>query len=322
MPGDRLGHEDRRRIGAWLAEGFGYAEIARRLGRPTSTVSREVARNGGPGGYRPDHAHLATERRARRHRPVPDAEPEALTGAYGRDPGAVRAFTEAFAALMVRTGLPRMAARVFACLVTTDSGVLTAAELVRRLRVSPASVSKAIGYLETLEVVRRERDPRHRRERYIIDDDIWLRSWLTSARSNAGWAETARRGAELFHAATPAGARLAEMARFFAGLSEDMAGGGPATGAADDARTVLAALVHAGGALTPAELCAALEWSPERTAAALHTAGTFPSLTGPVVLRRTGRGGYRAAAAPERLTPGQLAALTGAVAGTDGPVRG
>ncbi|MEU3742958.1 helix-turn-helix domain-containing protein [Streptomyces sp. NPDC032198] len=60
MPGGRPAHQDRRHIGAGLAEGLGYAEIARRIDRPTSTVSREVSRNGGPGGYRVDHAHLAT----------------------------------------------------------------------------------------------------------------------------------------------------------------------------------------------------------------------------------------------------------------------
>ena len=56
MPGARLTHEDRRRIAAWLADGLGYAEIGRRLGRPTSTISREVTRNGTPGEYLADHA--------------------------------------------------------------------------------------------------------------------------------------------------------------------------------------------------------------------------------------------------------------------------
>ncbi|MGW7486629.1 helix-turn-helix domain-containing protein [Streptomyces sp. NPDC054786] len=51
--------EDRRDIEAGLAEDLPYAAIARRLGRPTSTVSREVARNGGPGGYRAEHADRA-----------------------------------------------------------------------------------------------------------------------------------------------------------------------------------------------------------------------------------------------------------------------
>ncbi|PLW74614.1 MarR family transcriptional regulator, partial [Streptomyces sp. DJ] len=60
MPGGRLTQQERRRIAAGLAEGLPYAEIARRLGRPTSTVSREVGRNGGPGGYRPQQAHQET----------------------------------------------------------------------------------------------------------------------------------------------------------------------------------------------------------------------------------------------------------------------
>jgi hypothetical protein len=42
--------------------------MARRLDRPTSTVTREVMRNGGPTGYRADLAHRATERRTRTQR--------------------------------------------------------------------------------------------------------------------------------------------------------------------------------------------------------------------------------------------------------------
>ncbi|MFD0363522.1 helix-turn-helix domain-containing protein [Nocardia sp. GCM10030253] len=71
MPGGRLTKQDRQQIASGLAQQLGYAEIARRLDRPTSTVSREVTRNGGPGRYQPDRAHLATERRARRRTPQP-----------------------------------------------------------------------------------------------------------------------------------------------------------------------------------------------------------------------------------------------------------
>src|SRR5213593_1339012 len=110
MPGGRLTHEDRWEIAAGLAAGLGYAEIARGLGRPTSTVSREVARNGGAAGYRADHAHHATSRRARRSRPTAVAEPSAEADAYGRDPEAVRAFAERLAALLTERGTPRMMA--------------------------------------------------------------------------------------------------------------------------------------------------------------------------------------------------------------------
>src|SRR2546423_3873873 len=105
MPGGRLTDDDRLRIAAGLHESLGYAEIARRLGRPTSTVSREVARNGGPGGYRPDQARAATQRRARRRRP-PSPVPGA--GDQGRDPEAVRAFVDRLSSLMAQTGLSRL----------------------------------------------------------------------------------------------------------------------------------------------------------------------------------------------------------------------
>ncbi|MFD1934509.1 helix-turn-helix domain-containing protein [Nonomuraea mangrovi] len=70
MPGGRLTHDDRRQIAIWMVEGLGYAEIARRLGRPTSTISREVARNSAPGGYLADRAQQAAGQRARRRRPI------------------------------------------------------------------------------------------------------------------------------------------------------------------------------------------------------------------------------------------------------------
>jgi len=309
MPGARLTNEDRERVATGLAEGLGYAEIARQLGRPTSTVSREVSRNGGPVGYRADHAHQATEWRARRRKPAPTAESDTDADAHGRDPAAVRGFVEQFATLMVQTGLPRMAARVLASLVTTDSGSLTAAELVGLLRVSPASVSKAIGYLEGLELVQRERDPRQRHERYFIDDDVWLQTWLTSARTNAMLADTSRQGAGIFDAATPAGARLDQMSRFFAQLSEDMSGG-PDVG---DALTVLAALVHAVTPRTAEQLAVALDWPLERVTNALRDAEKHPDLADPVALACTDSGAYTVSAKLDRLTAAQREAVMGVV---------
>ncbi|GAA2985907.1 GbsR/MarR family transcriptional regulator [Streptosporangium longisporum] len=224
MPGGRLTHQDRRHIAEGLTEGLTYTEIAKRLQRPISTVTREVARNGGTDGYRADRAHQATEGRARRRKqpsaPAP-AEP-AATGTSGRDPRAVQALEERFTAVMIATGLPRTTARVLTCLYTTDSGSLTAAELVQRLRVSPASVSKAIGELERHELIRRERDPRRRRDRYVIDPDVWYRAWLVSARQNATMADLARDGAGILDPATPAGARLRDMSGFFEHVSQNL----------------------------------------------------------------------------------------------------
>jgi len=210
---------------------------------------------------------------------------------------------------MVQTGLPRMAARVLACLVTTDSGALTAAELIQHLRVSPASVSQAVGYLEGLEVIRRERDPRWRRERYLIDDDVWLRTWMTSARKHVMWANAAEQGAEIFNVTTPAGARLNHMGQFFARLSEDMAGG-PTEAAISDTLTVLAALVHASEPLTVDELATALSWPPDRVTSALHNAERRPDITDPVALQRTESGACTVTARLDRLTTTQREALS------------
>ncbi|GAA3656850.1 hypothetical protein GCM10022224_019910 [Nonomuraea antimicrobica] len=50
---------DRRRIAAGLADGLFHRENARRLDRPTSTITRELARNGVPTGTRPQQVHQA-----------------------------------------------------------------------------------------------------------------------------------------------------------------------------------------------------------------------------------------------------------------------
>ncbi len=66
MPGVRLGVEERETIGLGVARSEGFAEIARRMGRPTSTVSREVNGNGGRVGYRATAAQKASAVRSRR----------------------------------------------------------------------------------------------------------------------------------------------------------------------------------------------------------------------------------------------------------------
>lgn len=66
MPGGRLTQAERQQIALGLADSLPYAEIARRLGRPTSTITREVMRNGGPTAYRADLAQRATQQRTRR----------------------------------------------------------------------------------------------------------------------------------------------------------------------------------------------------------------------------------------------------------------
>jgi hypothetical protein len=222
MPGGRLTQEDRRRIGDWLAEGLSHAEIGRRLSRPTSTITREVNRNRGPAGYQADQAQRATRQRARRRNTVPPAPETASTDApaYGRDAAAVAEFEQRFTDVLVQMGLPRMVSRVLTCLTTADSGSMTSAELVRRLRVSAASISKAIGYLEDQQLVRRQRDGR--RERYVVDDDVWYRASIASGHTNKVLAEAALNGASVLGPDTPAGARLGDTGRFLKAFTEDL----------------------------------------------------------------------------------------------------
>ncbi|MGA5170143.1 MULTISPECIES: helix-turn-helix domain-containing protein [Streptomyces] len=233
MPGGRLTQQERQQIALGLADGLAYAEIARRLDRPTSTITREVMRNGGPTAYRADLAHRATERRARRRRQVAS---RGLTGAppqvHGRDAEAVREYEEVLTTVMMASGMPKMMSRVMACLTLTDSGSLTASELVQRLQVSPASISKAIAFLDSQGLVRRERDER-RRERYVVDDDIWYRSMMASARSTAQIVEIARQGVGVLGPGTPAATRLENVARFLDFVSESIAR------AAEQARAIL-----------------------------------------------------------------------------------
>ncbi|MEV6995215.1 MarR family transcriptional regulator [Streptomyces sp. NPDC093228] len=130
------------------------------------------------------------------------------------------------------SGLTKMTARVLTCLFTTDAGSLTASQLAERLKVSPASISKAIAFLESQSLVRRERDER-RRDRYIVDDELFYQATIASARSNDQLVETARQGVTVLGPHTPAATRLENIARFLDFISESI------TRAAEQAREVL-----------------------------------------------------------------------------------
>jgi DNA-binding transcriptional regulator GbsR (MarR family) len=232
MPGGRLTQQERQQIALGLADSLPYAEIARRLDRPTSTITREVMRNGGPTGYRADLAHRATERRAHRRRPAAGRASESLPHPHGRDAGAVAEYEETLTTVLMGSGLPKMSARVLTCLFTTDAGSLTATQLAQRLQVSAASISKAIAFLESQSLVRRERDER-RRDRYIVDDELFYQATIASARANDQLVTIARQGVAILGSQTPAAARLENIARFLDFISESI------TRAAEQAREVL-----------------------------------------------------------------------------------
>ncbi|SCK23264.1 MarR family protein [Streptomyces sp. WMMB 714] len=206
--------QDRRRIAAGLADGLSYAEIARRLGRPTSTISREVGRHGGPGRYRPQQAHQETAHRARRGSPAP----RRAAGEPGRTSGTEEEIIE----LAVRSGMPRTTARVHVDLLLSEDGRRTAAELARRLNVSPASVSVAVNFLVQQGFARRERDPQRRRDIYVVDDDAWYHSIVVSARLTLDSARAAIAAAEEFGTDHPVGQRLQRAGTFLERVILDM----------------------------------------------------------------------------------------------------
>lgn len=220
MPGRRLTTADRQRISEGLARGLDYAEIARRLGRPTSTVSREVARNGGPGRYRAELAQLAATHRARRRPRPPEARWVDEPGGPGSD--VVAAFATDLTAALVGTGLPRTAAGVLAWLFISETGGCTAAELAQRLEVSAATVSAAVALLREQGLIRRDLDGRGRRHRYRVDEDAGFRSAVVGVRANHRLAATARRGADVFGTGTAVGTRLAAAGLFLDRVSSDL----------------------------------------------------------------------------------------------------
>ncbi|MEU7748875.1 helix-turn-helix domain-containing protein [Nonomuraea sp. NPDC049158] len=214
MPEGRLTQQERQRIATGLAEGRSYAEIARRLDRPTSTISREVGRNGGPGDYRPERAHQAAARRARRGTPArsPEAEPR------GHE---VFEVEEEAVEMATGMGLPKMMARVLIGLWLSEDGRLTAAELSRGLKVSPASISMAVRYLAQQGLIRRERDPQRRRDIYVVDDDAWYHSTVIGSRQTLAAAEIAKAAGEALGLNTPVGSRLARGGAFLERISLD-----------------------------------------------------------------------------------------------------
>src|SRR5690349_10750558 len=69
MPGARLSFRERTEISRRLACREAFAEVARALSRPTSTISREVARNGRRDRYQAEAAQQRRDREARRPKP-------------------------------------------------------------------------------------------------------------------------------------------------------------------------------------------------------------------------------------------------------------
>jgi predicted transcriptional regulator len=142
--------------------------------------------------------------------------------AAGRDEKAVSRFVEDLASALMEMGVPRMPARVFAALLTTDAGRLTATELAEGLQVSPAAVSGAVRYLIQVGMVRRESEPGSRRHYYRAPNDVWDEVIGIRDRLMARWTGVLREGVAVLGADTPAGQRVADSVRFFEFVSAEL----------------------------------------------------------------------------------------------------
>ncbi|GAA4590392.1 MarR family transcriptional regulator [Planotetraspora phitsanulokensis] len=136
--------------------------------------------------------------------------------------GAIADFRERFAQIMVESGMPRMASRVYAALLVTDSGKLSAAELAERLGVGASAISGAVKYLVQVRLVERGREPGTRHDFCRIHEHTWSHFVSQSdpmlVRIQAG----ADEGIAVLDLDSPAGRRLDETRRFFAFMREEI----------------------------------------------------------------------------------------------------
>ncbi|WP_370416781.1 GbsR/MarR family transcriptional regulator [Streptomyces fradiae] len=133
-------------------------------------------------------------------------------------------FVERFAAEMTAAGMQRMASRVFAALLSSETASMTSAELAERLQISPAAVSGAVRYLSQVDMVSRERDPGTRRDLYVLHNELWYETFTRRDQVLSRWEKILREGTDTLGTDTAAGRRLAETAEFFAFLHDEMAG--------------------------------------------------------------------------------------------------
>ena len=141
-----------------------------------------------------------------------------------RDDDAVRRYTEQFGNLLAETGWPRMAARVFAAILSSETGRMTAAELSDQLQASPAAVSGAVNYLLQLRLATREREPGSRRDVYVVQDDAWYQTMMTENASLIRWSDSLRKVLDASGEGTAAHRRIRVSLGFIDFIGEEVKG--------------------------------------------------------------------------------------------------
>ncbi|MGZ4178366.1 MAG: GbsR/MarR family transcriptional regulator [Solirubrobacteraceae bacterium] len=145
-----------------------------------------------------------------------------MTPRRGRDLAGVVRFVESFASALVDAGVPHMPALVFAALLSSEEGRLTADELASQLGVSRAAVSGAVRYLVQVGMIVRERRAGSRRYVYALLDPTWYEMVARREQILDRWITTMGQGLDAVGAATAAGGRLHESLAFFEFLRREM----------------------------------------------------------------------------------------------------
>lgn len=139
-----------------------------------------------------------------------------------RDPTEVERYVERLAGALVEMGTNRMGARVFAALMVSEEGRLTAAELAKRLQASPAAISGAVRYLEQVGMLHREREPGSRRDLYALHSNLWFETIVDRERLLGRWGDRMREGVDILGPDTPGGKRLIETTAFFDFIAKEI----------------------------------------------------------------------------------------------------
>jgi hypothetical protein len=159
------------------------------------------------------------------HRFVNILNPMNTDGTVPQDAHRLHQAVDELTAVLAQSGMPRMAARVFAYALAEDSDRYTAADFAEGLQISPAAVSGAVRHLVASRMLFKERAPGSRADQFrVYDDDAW--SAILTARLPMlwMWEQAVRDAAELVGSDTRGGRRLRESGEFFAFIRDELAG--------------------------------------------------------------------------------------------------
>nr|WP_238351015.1 MarR family transcriptional regulator [Kribbella shirazensis] len=126
--------------------------------------------------------------------------------------------------MLAETGWPRMAARVFAAILSSVDGRMTAAELSDQLQASPAAVSGAVNYLLQLRLATREREPGSRRDVYVVQDDAWYQTMMSEDAALVRWSDSLRKVLDASGEGTDTYRRIRVSLGFIDFISEEVKG--------------------------------------------------------------------------------------------------